>query len=457
MEIKHDVFLQHIIQNSFDEIFVIDTKGNVIFVSPTCKEMFGIPAEEMVKQNVYDLEARGIFAPSVTALVLKTRNKETVIQDTQTGRKNVASAYPIFDEQGEFVGAVSFSRDITELEYLKKRDDQVAKTMHYYQKELEQRKQRNSPSSYVRSGKMEKVYDVVSKVAGLDVTVLLVGESGVGKNHLAQTIHEMSKRRENPFIEVNCGAIPETLMESELFGYEDGAFTGAKKGGRKGYFEAAEGGTIFLDEIAELPLHLQVKLLSVLQNQTITRVGGNQKIELKCRIICATNQNLERRIAEKTFREDLYYRINVIKIEIPPIRERREEMVSLIYDLTDEINQKYKMNKQFSTAMVTWLGQQDWPGNVRELRHFIEKTIITANDQLIEWDEEMTGQKQQQGDHEQELTLDGYMEMLEKDFILRMYRKYPSSVKLAEKLGISQSTANRKIRKYLSQELVKND
>ncbi|MFP3388433.1 TyrR/PhhR family helix-turn-helix DNA-binding protein [Brevibacillus sp. SIMBA_040] len=132
-------------------------------------------------------------------------------------------------------------------------------------------------------------------------------------------------------------------------------------------------------------------------------------------------------------------------------------MVSLIYDLTDEINQKYKMNKQFSTAMVSWLSQQDWPGNVRELRHFIEKTIITANDQLIEWDEEMTGQKQQQGDHDQELTLDGYMEMLEKDFILRMYRKYPSSVKLAEKLGISQSTANRKIRKYLGQELVKND
>lgn len=457
MEVKHDVLLRTIIQSSFDEIFVIDTKGNVIFVSPTCKEMFGIPAEEMVKENVYELEKRGIFSPSVTAKVLQTRNKETVIQDTQTGRKNIASAYPIFDDEGVFLGAVSFSRDITELEYLKKRDDEVARTMLYYQKELEQRKHGSTVATSVRTGKMDKVYEVVSKVSGLDVTVLLIGESGVGKNHLAQAIHEMSKRRENPFIEVNCGAIPESLMESELFGYEEGAFTGAKKGGRKGYFEAAEGGTIFLDEIAELPLHLQVKLLSVLQNQTVTRVGGNQKIELKCRIICATNQNLERLIEEKKFREDLYYRINVIKIEIPPIRERREEMVSLIYDITDEINQKYKMNKQFSTAMVTWLSQQDWPGNVRELRHFIEKTIITSNDQFIELDEELTGQKQQAGDNDVELTLDGYMEMLEKDFILRMYRKFPSSVKLAEKLSISQSTANRKIRKYLGPGVVKND
>ncbi|MGM0712013.1 sigma 54-interacting transcriptional regulator [Brevibacillus parabrevis] len=449
MEIKHAVLLQHIIAHSFDEIFVIDTEGNVIFVSPTCKEMFGISAEEMVRQNVYDLEKRGVFQPSVTAMVLRSKKKETVIQATKTGRKNIASAHPIFDENGTFIGAVSFSRDISDLEYLKKRDDEVARTMRYYQREHEQRSAASPTKASQRTGKMDKVYDLISKVAGLDVTVLLVGESGVGKNRLAKTIHEMSKRSEGPFIEVNCGAISETLIESELFGYEDGAFTGAKKGGRKGFFEAAAGGTIFLDEIAEIPMHLQVKLLSVLQNQEITRVGSSEKIGLRCRIICATNQNLEQLIERKAFREDLYYRINVIKIEIPPIRERREEMAALIYAITDEINHKYKMNKHFSAAMVAWLSQQEWPGNVRELRNFIEKAIITASDSLIELEEEWTGNSRA-GQQERELTLESYLEPIEKDFILRMYEKYPSSVKLAEKLGISQSTANRKIRKYVN-------
>lgn len=330
---------------------------------------------------------------------------------------------------------------------MKKRNDQVAKTLLLYQKEIQELKSKTIHSVYMRNGKMKKVLDSVSKVAGLDVTVLLLGESGVGKNRLAHTVHQISERRDNPFIEVNCGAIPESLIESELFGYEEGAFTGAKKGGKKGYFEAAGNGTLFLDELAELPLNLQVKLLSVLQNQSITRVGGNTKIELKCRIVCATNQNLEQLVKEKKFREDLYYRINVVKIMVPPLRERREELVPLIYEITDEFNTKYRMNKQFSTGMVAWLSQQEWRGNVRELRNFIEKTMITSNENFIDVNQEMMDE-QNSSEKEEEITYTSYMEAIEKEFILQMYQKYPSSVKLAEKLGISQSTANRKIHKY---------
>lgn len=212
---------------------------------------------------------------------------------------------------------------------------------------------------------MEKVFDTASKVSDLGVTVLLEGESGVGKTRVAQIIHEMTKRKNQPFIEVNCGAIPEPLIESELFGYEEEAFTEARKGGKKGYFETAGEGTLLLDEIGELPMNLQVKLLSVLQNQSLVRVGGSRKVELKCKIICATNQNLEEMIRNKQFRKDLYYRINMIKITIPPLRERREEIAPLIYESVEEMNMKYGMNKYFTTAMVAWLSQQEWPGNVR--------------------------------------------------------------------------------------------
>ena len=197
--------------------------------------------------------------------------------------------------------------------------------MQQYREEIAELKKQSSHPFYLKNSKMEKVIDVVSKVADLGITVLLEGESGVGKNHITNMIHQMSSRRKEPFIEINCGAIPESLIESELFGYEDGAFTGAKKGGKKGYFESAGEGTLFLDEIGELPMNLQVKLLSVLQNQSFMRVGGSKKITMKCRIICATNQDLEDMICNKQFREDLYYRINVVKVTIPPLRERRRK------------------------------------------------------------------------------------------------------------------------------------
>lgn len=439
-----DLILEHVTRHSYDEIFIVGRDGDVIMASPSFKSLFGVNAREIVGENVYELEAKNILTPSFTGKVLQTKEKQTHIQETALGRKIVVSAYPIIDGNGDLAGAISFSRDITELEFLRKTNEQIDSTIKLYEKEIARMKGLRG-AAFPLGEKMKKVMDVVEKVSDLDVPVLLEGESGVGKNYVAHMIHEKSGRAGEPFIEVNCGAIPENLIESELFGYEEGAFTGAKKGGKGGYFEAAKEGTLFLDEIAELPLNLQVKLLSVLQNYRIQRVGGQGTIDIKCRIICATNQHIEELVEEKKFREDLYYRINVIKIYIPPLRERREEIVPLATELVRELNEKYQMDKHFSAGMLSWLKRQEWSGNIRELRNFIERTLITANEDIIDMEEmELTGYP------EEDLTLDQYMEMVEGEFIRRMYKKYPSSTKLAEKLGISQSKANRRINQYVS-------
>ncbi len=454
MNISKDdsILLKHILEHSFDEIFIADVAGMVLFTSQSTETVYGIPCEQIVNHNIFELEEQGLFSPSVIASVLRTSKKVTLIQETKHNRKLIISGYPIFDQTGILIGASSFSRDITEFEYLKKENEQVAKALQIYQEEIEKLRKQVTRPFYISNGKMEEVFDVVSKVANINVTVLLEGESGVGKNHIANALHQMSARKNDPFIEVNCGAIPESLFESELFGYEEGAFTGSKKGGKKGYFETAGKGTLFLDEIGELPMNLQVKLLSVLQNQTLMRIGGTKKIEVNCRIICATNQSLEKMIKERKFREDLYYRINVVKIEIPPLRERREEIIPLIYEITEQINRKYRMNKYFTPSKAAWLSQQKWPGNVRELRNYIEKKIITTSGNEIDFE---TGDEETKKESlpglTNEIPLNDYIETIEKEYIVRMYQKYPSSIKLAEKLGISQSTANRKIQKYVEQ------
>lgn len=442
-----EILLKEIITHSFDELFITDSKGNVLEVSPSCYELYGVTPDQLIGKNVSNLEEKGILNPSVSALVIKNQKPITLIQKTMTGKKVLVSAYPIF-QQGRLVRAVSFSRDITEFEKLKERNEQVADTLALYKREIEHIKRLESV--LYKNAKMAEIMNIASKVANLDITVLIEGETGVGKSRIAQMLHNQSTRVNEPFIEVNCGAIPESLFESELFGYEDGAFTGAKRGGKKGYFELAGSGTLFLDEIAEIPINLQVKLLSVLQNRKITRVGGTRVLDLNCRIICATNQNLRRLVEERKFREDLYYRIDVVRLTIPPLRERKDEIPSLIHELTEILNRKYNLNKHFSHDMIEWLCQKDWPGNVRELQNYIEKTMVTANEDIISLVSH---------DHQEvpNSSLETYMESIEKEYIERMYRKFPNSIALAKALNISQSTANRKIQKYIKNHVVKNE
>jgi TyrR family helix-turn-helix protein/PAS domain S-box-containing protein len=444
------IILKNILDFSFDEIFITDANGLIIYTRESEEKLFGIPHEKIINKNVFDLEREGIFVPSVIASVLQEEREKTLVQETRNKTRLIISGYPVFNEKNTLIGAISFSRDITEVESLKRENEEVARAMKRYKDEVVALKSQTKRRLQATNSKMDKVLDIAYKVADLDITVLIDGESGVGKNYLAQEIHEISSRKSGPFIEVNCGSIAENLIESELFGYEEGAFTGARKGGKKGYFEAAAGGTLFLDEIGELSMNLQVKFLSVLQNQFFMRVGGTRKIEKKCRIICATNQNLEDLIHEKRFREDLYYRINVMKLTVPPLRERGEELVFLVNEIIDEFNAKYRLTKYFSPELIAWINKQEWPGNIRELRNFIERAmIISDTDEItIGIIELITDQKT--GDHYQDMTLNAYIESVEKEFIVQMYNKYPSSIQLGKKLGISQSTANRKIQKYIN-------
>lgn len=378
------LLLDHIIDHSFDEIFITDASGMVLNVSPSCNELYGVEPSKLIGQTVRKLEQQGILNPSVTKLVLDSQKIETRVQNTNTNKKVIVSAYPIFDEHRNLIRVLSFSRDITEVELLKEKNEQVAKTITLYEEEITKLKKKQLFQQ--NEQKMQKVLELISKVSDLDVTILLEGESGVGKTRLAHSIHKESLRKDRPFIEVNCGAIPELLIESELFGYEEGAFTGAKKGGKKGYFELAQSGTILLDEIAELPYNLQVKFLSVLQNRKFTRVGGSKEVIIDCRIICATNKNLEELVKEGHFREDLFYRINVIKVQVPPLRERKNELILLCDEFRKEFNNKHGLSKSFSPQMITWMTQQEWPGNIRELRNYIEKVMITSNNDIINFE-----------------------------------------------------------------------
>ncbi len=316
------------------------------------------------------------------------------------------------------------------------------------------------------SQKMKEIFDIVHYVAPSDSTVLLLGASGVGKEVIAKMLHENSCRKKELFMKVNCGAIPPHLLESELFGYEQGAFTGAKRGGKLGIFEMASGGTLFLDEIGDLPLDMQVKLLRVLQEQEIMRVGGLQIINVNVRIIAATNRNLERMVEEGTFRTDLYYRLNIVPIKIPLLRERKDDIIPLLNYFLMEFNAKYNSTKRFSKQAVQQLMSYPFPGNVRELSNIVERLVLTSRSDVIEScqlpKQVLTCLKTESGPPDQEnksmdtLALhwntfgqgDNLFDYLEKEALIRTLKKYGSVRKAGTAIGVPHTTVFQKMKKY---------
>lgn len=297
------------------------------------------------------------------------------------------------------------------------------------------------------SEKMKRIIDIIHQVANVNTTILLLGESGVGKTMLAKMIHEASNRADHPFVSINCGAIPETLIESELFGYEDGAFTGGKRGGKLGLFEEADKGTIFLDEIAELPHNVQVKLLEVLQENKIRKIGSTKSRKINLRIIAATNKDLKEMVDQKLFREDLYYRLNVVPLSIPPLRERKEEIPYLVDHFAKRFNKKYGMHTNIDQETKEKLIHCEWRGNIRELENMVERIIVTKSP---EW----TGHDHSKASSgsvieiKELIPLKEAKRILEKDMISRAYKKYKTTYKTAEVLGVDQSTVSKKIKMY---------
>ncbi|NLD45677.1 MAG: sigma 54-interacting transcriptional regulator [Clostridiaceae bacterium] len=306
---------------------------------------------------------------------------------------------------------------------------------------------------------MRRVVDLALTAAGFDSRVLIEGETGVGKEVIAKLIYRNSKRKGKPFLAVNCGAIPETLLESELFGYEGGAFTGADKSGKKGFFELADGGVLFLDEIGEISPSFQVKLLRALQENEIMRVGGDCPIKLDVQIIAATNQNLIEKVNSGEFRADLYYRLKVFPIQIPPLRGRKKDIVELVNILLSKSNEKYNMDKQISLNALNLLQNYNWPGNVRELENIIERLVlVTAGDIIKEsnvrqlfFSKEMTEISELE---EEEPSFDEMIESVEKEILVQSINEYKTTAQMEKALRMSRSTLNRKLRKYGLRELL---
>lgn len=307
-------------------------------------------------------------------------------------------------------------------------------------------------NALIRSPKMKKIIDIIHKIANVDSTVLLLGESGVGKTMLARMIHQVSSRSERPFVAVNCGTLPDSLIEAELFGYEAGTFTGGKAEGKRGLLETAEGGTIFLDEIAELPYHVQSKLLEVLQENTFRKVGSVEVKKANIRIVAATNKDLKQLVAQKSFREDLYYRLHVVPLTIPPLRERREEIVPMAQLFVDTFNRRYGRQFFLSQQVQESLLAHEWPGNVRELENMVERMVVTYCEDTEELWRETIGTC----DSDFPLELPGKQlpslkeakKQLEKELILRAYDLYENTYRAAEALQVDQSTIAKKLKEY---------
>ncbi len=377
--------MDDVIESSYDGIYITDGKANTLRINKSYERITGMKREEMLGQNMRDLVDRGYISQSVSLMVLETGKIATIQQDFKTGKKALVTATPIYDNEGGINLIVTNIRDITELHKL---DEKLKKneklTEKYYLEIEEMRKQLLSESQIISQDK--KMFDLIyiaKRVAAVDTTVLLLGETGVGKEVFAKYIHSHSLRKKGQYIKINCGAIPENLIEAELFGYEKGSFTGAAKNGKPGLIEIADGGTLFLDEVGELPLDMQVKLLRVLQESELTRVGGIKPTKVDVRIIAATNRNLEEMIKAKKFREDLFYRLNVVPLTIPPLRERREDITPLVIYYLKEFNEKYQFSKKISPGCLNCLLEYDWPGNVRELKNIVERVMVVSADDFV--------------------------------------------------------------------------
>lgn len=442
-----------IFEASYDYLFVTDAHGLVTKVSPSYHRITGIKPEDILGSTMYNLVALGFYDRSCSIEVIETLKPVTFVQHIlKTGRTVLVTGNPVFDENGKLISVVTNGRDITELNQLKDQVEHIESLSQHYKKELA-RFEILTEKDYVFASKaMVDLMERVSHIAQFDSVVLINGESGVGKEIIANQIHIQSPRSEKPYIRINCAAIPESLLESELFGYVEGAFTGAKKGGKIGVFELADTGTLLLDEIGELPLNMQSKLLRVLQENEITRIGGTSSISIDVRLIASTNRDLKEMVKNNEFRTDLFYRLNVIPITVPPLRERKEEIPYLVNHFLERYNEKYGLNKRFDQKLMLKLNNYEWPGNIRELQNLIERAIVYNTKDLIEEipleSDSDIGEMDNLFDSNTYGKLKDTVQEIEKIFIKTSFDRYGSTRKAAAAIGLSQSTFCRKAANY---------
>jgi PAS domain S-box-containing protein len=448
--------LNAVIDSSFDGIFITSPDGMTERVNAAYERILGLSRQELEGKNVKALVREGVINVCITPLVVKRKKPVTTLQKLHNGKTVMITGNPIFGDDGEVIKVVTNVRDVTELYQLKEELEASKKLTKRYKTKLENFRERVFKSQEVigNSTAMRKILELSFALAQVNSTVLIQGKSGVGKEVIARLIHNASPRREYPFVKINCGGIPENLLESELFGYVPGAFTGANREGKKGLFEAGDKGTVFLDEISELPMMLQVKLLQVLQDYQIVKVGGTEPIHIDIRIIAATNKNLEEQVEKGEFREDLFYRLNVVPLLIPELKERREDIPELLYYYLDKYNSKYGMDKKLSPEALQLLVEYSWPGNVRQLKNIVERFIVSSTSNIIDVDDLPLKFKQERTDEESAVEvrkitpLRQAVEQVEKELIREALNCSGSTYEAAKLLQVSQPTVFRKAKKY---------
>lgn len=442
-----------ILDSIYDGLYITDGDAVTIMTNHAYEMISGLSAEDVLGKTMWDIVEAKLIDKSGTLAAMEKKRPVTIEQNFRTGKKALITSTPRFDAEGNLTMVITVVRDITELNALQTKYRETEER-HRLEKDFIRRSRQFSSKLVACDSSTKAVVSRVEKVAPLPVTVLFTGETGVGKEQFAQLIYENSDRADQSFISVNCGAIPSSLIESELFGYERGAFTGANKEGKKGIFESADKGTVFLDEIGELPLEAQVHLLRILEDMKVKRVGGVRDIPVDVRIIAATNRNLAEMVKEKKFREDLYYRLNVIPITIPPLRERKDDIIPLAENFLAEINKKYCYRKRLTSAAVDVLLKYSWPGNVRELKNVVEQAVIlSVQDEIYPTDlpihkvdptELAVGPDQDLG----VINLKEKLARMEYEYICRAYGKHGTIRAAADSLCMDDATFVRKRKKY---------
>ena len=447
----YDVNFMEVAEILNDGVLILDNKGIIVNCNQKFSELTNMKKEELINRDIRGMIARGYFDEEIIFEVLKGRTIKNIYSEKLVkNRMHLMTGIPFVSEDASEIRGMALTiRDTTEMVQQQMRLEKLEREKERTAEELQRLKKIYTQTDIIgETDVMRRLKEIILNIAPTDATVLINGETGCGKEVVARAIYKNSKRRDAPYVRVNCAAIPESLMESELFGYEKGAFTGAQNRGKPGMFEMANGGTILLDEIGEMPLTLQPKLLRVLQEKEMMRLGGTEVIALDVRIIASTNQDLLELSRCKKFREDLYYRLNVVPLKIPPLRERKADILLMANRFLEKFNAKYGRNVYLSVPALSELELYDWPGNVRELENTIERLVVLSQSDMI--GATLVSGTLNANDFlassGEELKLDAAVERLECSMIARALEEYGSTYKAAEALGITQSRIVRKMK-----------
>jgi PAS domain S-box-containing protein/TyrR family helix-turn-helix protein len=444
-ELDYNEFIG-LIDELFDEIIIYDNNYKIVYVNKACERHYGMTKDEMINHSFFDF-ANKYWDLSVLPYVYETKKAARQHQETKLGAGILTIAVPVFDEEGEVKYVVMSVRDYIE-------DDKSQNIFDIEKGEGVDNFKGDFEIVY-DSSEMEEVLSLSRTIANIDSPCLITGESGVGKSLIGKYIYENSDRKDKPFVHINCAAISKELLESELYGYVRGSFTGAKKEGKNGLVKEADGGILFLDEITEIPYKTQAKLLQFIQERKFYPVGSTKPEFVDVKIIAATNKDIKKIVETGGFREDLYYRINVFEIFIPPLRERKEDILLLCNSYLNRYNRKYNKVHRFSKEVMDIFVNYAWRGNTRELSHIIERLVVVNKDVEIKpWHlpkhfYEITFT--QKSTSEIKGNFDSLMKEYEREIVLKAYVEANSTRKLAQKLGITQTRASKLCKKYLAE------